>query len=90
MSQLSNSNPFISASGKKPTCMEMLQFILDNDASAEQKDYFKQHMDGCMPCFKSYELDMSIRQLLKSKCCGGEAPEDLVGKIREQIAQKLS
>ena len=90
MSQLSNSNPFIGPSGKKPTCMEMLQFILDNDASAEQKDYFKQHMDGCMPCFKSYELDMSIRQLLKSKCCGGEAPEDLVDKIREQIAQKLS
>ena len=90
MSQLSNSNPFTGPSGKKPNCMEMLQFILDNEASPEQKEYFKTHMDICMPCFKSYELDMSIRQLIKAKCCGGEAPADLVEQIRVQIAQKIS
>jgi len=90
MSQSSNPNPFTGPSGKKPTCMEMLQFILDQEATSEQKEYFKTHMDGCMPCFKSYELDMSIRQLLKSKCCGGDAPADLIEQIRGQIAQKLS
>jgi mycothiol system anti-sigma-R factor len=90
MSHLSNSNPFIGASGKKATCMEMLQFILDNEASSEQKEYFKTHMDICMPCFKSYHLDMAIKELLKTKCCGGDAPTDLVEQIRTQIAQKLS
>ena len=90
MSQPSNLNPFIGASGKKPTCMEMLQSILDSEATTEQKDYFRKHMDGCMPCFKTYELDMAIRELLKSKCCGGDAPSELVDQIKTQIAQKIS
>ncbi len=82
-------NPFIINSGKKPTCMEMLQLILDGQASAEQKEYFKSHMDHCMPCFKSYQLDMSIKELLQTKCCGGDAPTELVNKIKSQITQNI-
>lgn len=85
----STPNPFL-VNGKKSTCMEMLQVILDGEASAEQKEYFKGHMDKCLPCFKGYELDMAIRQLVKSKCCGGEAPEDLIEQIKITIAQKIS
>ena len=65
----------------------MLQFILDGEATPEQRDYFKAHMDHCMPCFKTYEVDMAIKELLKAKCCGGDAPSDLVGQIKSQIAQ---
>ena len=84
-------NPFVSATpGKKPTCMEMLQLILDGQDSPEQQEYFKYHMDNCMPCFKSYHVDMTIKELLKSKCCGGEAPDELVTKIKSQIAQHSS
>lgn len=68
----------------------MLQVILDGEASDEQKEYFKQHMDICLPCFKGYELDMAIKQLVKSKCCGGDAPSDLVEQIRITISQKIS
>jgi len=59
--------------------------MLDGDATAEQKDYFKQHMDHCMPCYKTYNLDMAIKELLKKKCCGGPAPDDLVEQIRTKI-----
>lgn len=83
------SNPFINTAGKKSSCMEMLQTILDGEATPEQKEYFKTHMDLCMPCFKSYELDMAIRQLLKSKC-NGSAPDDLVEQIRTKVAQNIS
>jgi mycothiol system anti-sigma-R factor len=82
-------NPFI-VNGKKSTCMEMLQVILDGESTPEQKEYFKSHMDLCLPCFKGYELDMAIKQLVKSKCCGGEAPSDLVEQIKITIAQKIS
>jgi mycothiol system anti-sigma-R factor len=85
----STPNPFL-VNGKKSTCMEMLQVILDGDASEEQKQYFKQHMDGCLPCFKGYELDMAIKQLVKSKCCGGDAPAELIEQIRITISQKIS
>jgi mycothiol system anti-sigma-R factor len=80
-------NPFIHADGKKPTCMEMLQVIIDGEASNEQQEYFKSHMDRCLPCFKSYDLDMAIKRLLQSKCCGGDAPSDLVDQIKMQISQ---
>jgi len=89
MSTPSTPNPFLQ-DGRKSTCMEMLQVILDGEASSEQKEYFKTHMDLCMPCFKGYELDMAIKQLVQSKCCGGDAPSDLVQQIRSQISQKIS
>jgi mycothiol system anti-sigma-R factor len=83
-------NPFAKPDQQKPTCMEMLQTILDGQATEEQKQYFKVHMDHCMPCYKSYDLDMSLKQLLQSKCCGGAAPSDLIEKIKQQIEQKSS
>jgi mycothiol system anti-sigma-R factor len=82
-------NPFF-ANGKKSSCLEMLQVILDGEATPEQKEYFKTHMDMCLPCFKGYELDMAIKQLVKSKCCGGEAPSELIEQIRVTISQKIS
>ena len=81
-------NPFLSDSGKKATCMEMLQLILDGEASDEQRTYFKTHLDHCMPCFKSYEVDMAIKEMLKTKCCGGDAPNELIQKIRTQLGQE--
>ena len=85
----STPNPFVT-NGKKSNCLEMLQVILDGEASEAQKEYFKQHMDICLPCFKGYELDMAIKQLVKSKCCGGDAPADLIEHIRITISQKIS
>ena len=82
-------NPFLT-NGKKSTCKEMLQVILDGEATPEQKEYFKKHMDACLPCFKGYELDMAIKQLVQSKCCGGEAPSELVEQIKITISQKTT
>jgi mycothiol system anti-sigma-R factor len=81
------SNPFILADGTKPSCMEMLQLILDGEASNEQQDYFRSHMDLCGPCFKSYNLNMSIKELIKTRCCGDPVPQGLVEQIKMQIGQ---
>ena len=83
-------NPFAKSSGVKPTCLEMLQIILDGEATDDQQKYFKAHMDHCMPCYKSYDLDMHIKKLVQSKCCGGECPQDLIEKIKIQIPQSTS
>ncbi|MBL7849706.1 MAG: mycothiol system anti-sigma-R factor [Cyclobacteriaceae bacterium] len=83
-------NPFVSSSGRRATCMEMLQLFLDGEVTTEQREYFLSHMDHCMPCFKSYQVDMAIKQLLKDRCCGDGAPVDLVAQIKAQIIQKDS
>lgn len=85
---MNQSNPFASHNAAKPNCREMLQTILDGEATDEQKEYFKQHMGFCMLCYKSYDLEIAIKQLLQSKCCGGEAPADLVEQIKAQLVQK--
>ncbi len=72
---------------KKFPCREMLQKILDGDATPEQQQQFKAHMDECLPCLKGYELEMAIKALLKTKCNGNGAPPDLIEKIKKQISQ---
>ena len=71
-------------------CMEMLQLIVDGEASHEQKEHFlMHHLEECMPCYKSYHLEVAIRQLLKNKCTG-QAPQDLVDSIKAKVIQNLA
>ena len=77
-----------SKSSGKPSCMEMLQAILDGDASHEQHNQFKEHMEACMPCYKKYNLEMVIKDLLKTKCCGSGAPPELIERIKNNITSQ--
>lgn len=88
---MSNStNPFLKPDGTKCSCMEMLQQMLDSETTTEQREFFKQHLDDCMPCYKTYDLEITIKKLLKSNCCGGDVPADLIQDIQSQINQKFS
>jgi anti-sigma factor (TIGR02949 family) len=74
----------------KKDCLEMLQLILDGEASSEQKEHFlKTHLEECMPCYRNYNLEMAIRQLLKTKC-SSHAPQELVDDIRKKVIQNLA
>jgi anti-sigma factor (TIGR02949 family) len=71
-------------------CLQMLQLILDGEATPEQKDHFlTQHLEQCMPCYKNYHLEVAIRQLLKTKC-SNQAPQELVEDIRKKVIQNLA
>lgn len=71
-------------------CFELLQMILDGEATAKQKDRFlNDHLEQCMPCYKNYHLEVAIRELLKSKCTQ-HAPQDLVESIRKKVTQNLA
>jgi anti-sigma factor (TIGR02949 family) len=66
-------------------CMEMLQLIVDGEASPEQKEHFlKHHLEQCMPCYRNYHLEVAIRQLLKNKCTG-QCPQELIDSIRAKV-----
>ena len=83
-------NPFILPTGEKPNCKQMLQVILDGQATAEQKEYFKMHMDLCKPCLKTYEIDMAIKEMLKTKCCCERVPAEAVDQLAKEIKQKIA
>lgn len=71
------------------TCMEMLQSVVDGQATQEQMAYFQQHMQHCAQCSTNYQLDTTLQLLVKNKCCGDHPPADLAEKIKDQI-RKLS
>jgi anti-sigma factor (TIGR02949 family) len=74
----------------KRECFEMLQLILDGEASPRQKEIFLQeHLEDCMPCYRNYHLEVAIRQLLRTKCVH-TAPPDLVEDIKRKVAQNLA
>lgn len=67
-------------------CIEMLQSIIDGEASAEQRyEFLTNHVERCMPCFKTYHLEMAIKDLVKAKC-SGQCPDGLVDEIKARIA----
>lgn len=73
--------------GTKNNCLDMLQLILDGEASPEErKNFFEKHLEICMPCYKNYHLEMAIRELLKSKCGNHEAPAELIDNIKKMIS----
>lgn len=74
----------------KKDCMEMLQLIIDGEATNEQREHFlKHHLEQCLPCYKNYHLEVEIKELLKTKCCG-QAPQDLIDTIRARVSQKTA
>ena len=70
-------------------CMEMLQLIVDDEATAEQKEHFlKHHLEQCLPCYRNYHLEVEIRQLLKTKCTG-QAPQEIIDTIKARVSQNI-
>ena len=71
-------------------CMEMLQLIVDGEASPEQKEHFlKHHLEECMPCYRNYHLEVALRELLKNKCTG-QAPRELIDSIKAKVISNLA
>jgi len=74
----------------KRECMQLLQLIVDGEATHEQTtDFLSNHLEHCMPCYKTYHLEMAIRQLLKLKCIS-QAPPELVDTIKAKVIQNLA
>jgi anti-sigma factor (TIGR02949 family) len=90
MSNVPNQKQMKQDCANKRECLEMLQLILDGEASTDQKNHFlKEHLEECMPCYKNYHLEVVIRDLLKTKCTD-HAPQELVDDIRKKVIQNLA
>lgn len=66
-------------------CMEILQLMLDNEASKDECEYVNTHIDDCIVCFEHYKVEKQIRELIKAKCSNLPVPADLTLQIQAQI-----
>jgi anti-sigma factor (TIGR02949 family) len=73
-------NPFGEA-----TCMEMLQLVLDGQATEEQVAYWKAHLGMCQPCYEKYKVDNAVIEKVKSECCCSKIPQDVIEELSGKI-----
>lgn len=68
-------------------CMEMLQLVLDGQATEEQATYWRQHLGMCQPCYEKYNVDSAIKEMIKSECCCSKIPQDVIEQLNTRIKQ---
>ena len=65
--------------------LEILDMILDCEASEAEKDKFFKHIDKCTDCLDHYELDKLFKEFVQKhdgkKCC----TDDMILKIKEKV-----
>ena len=72
---------------EKQKCLKILHLILDEESDHEQEAYFKIHMEECWSCFKNYELEKAIRNLVKIKLERISVPATLIDEIKTKISE---
>ena len=70
-------------------CLELLQLVLDGEASETEKGYYMHHIEECMPCYRSYNIEHEIRNILRSKLEKKPVPTDLVTCIRSKVQETV-
>jgi anti-sigma factor (TIGR02949 family) len=66
-------------------CLELLQLVLDDEASEDEKSYYFCHLEKCMACYREYNLETEIRKVLRTKIDNRQVPADLVSSIKSKI-----
>ena len=74
---------------EQKNCLALLNEVLDQEADAEQRAYFHQHIKQCKTCYEIYHLEIAIKQLLKEKCCDKKVPSGLVDQIKLKISETI-
>lgn len=70
-------------------CMTVLELVLDNEASEEEHQFFKEHIEKCMPCFSKFTNEKDIRALIKLKIQKKVVPSDLIQSIKTKIQETV-
>jgi hypothetical protein len=64
--------------------MKVIQRIIDREATPEEEAAFFANKNQCMPCQEGYELELSLKNAIQSKC-SVKCPEQLFTKIRAKL-----
>lgn len=64
----------------------LLNVIIDDEASKEEEEFFRKHIDKCTPCLERYDVERSLIEKIKSKidhkCCPKQVIESIKNKIK--------
>ena len=70
-------------------CLRLLELILDDEATEKEKESFTKHIENCKSCYEHYNLELTIRKVIKEKIESQPVPTDLVNSIKTQVRNNL-
>jgi hypothetical protein len=65
-------------------CLQLIQRILDKEATAEEEAVFMAAKDQCLSCQENYALELSMKKAIK-KSCSVSCPSDLFTRITAKL-----
>lgn len=65
--------------------VDILELIIDKEATPEQEKFFNQHIEGCAPCLDHYEIDEAMHKLIREKLDKKECKSSLLDSIKSEI-----
>lgn len=69
-------------------CTEALLRVfeyLDGEMTPDDSRKIRDHLDGCGPCLKQYNLDQALKAIVKRSCRCEEAPVELRTTILRRL-----
>ena len=61
-----------------------LYHYLDGELTPERRADVKRHLEDCAPCFKAFDFEVDVRQLIQQRC-----RDEVPAGLRERIAQAI-
>jgi len=77
------------ANCKENNCNELLQLIVDGEATREQETYFKEHITECVFCLNNYRVEQGMKQAIKEKIARLDVPKGLQESILSKIIESV-
>ena len=73
----------------KPECQQVLADVwlfLDDEMDLDRRAVVQHHLDDCSPCLTEAGLDQRLKEMLRTKCGGDRAPEQLRSRLIASLA----
>ncbi|WP_330474260.1 mycothiol system anti-sigma-R factor [Terrabacter sp. C0L_2] len=84
--------PSADGAGARTDCSEALLRVyeyLDGELGPDECAKIQAHLDECGPCLKEYDLDTTLKSLIKRSCECEQAPEALRMTIMSRISMTV-
>ena len=70
-------------------CLEIMDLVVDNEATQKEWEAFYNHIDDCLKCLERYQLDAELKQTLSRKISKKAVPSDLVETILNKVRETV-
>jgi anti-sigma factor (TIGR02949 family) len=67
--------------------INILEMIIDNEASSEDQTYFYNHLEDCSSCFEAHKQQKMLKSFLKMNVKSRAIPVSLISTIKKIVQE---